>query len=173
MSFILGGVPFRLSNGGDTDFWGVIFIIRISSSCLLTSSNFLSISQIFSLKLANFFLISSTLLSISTLVRLLISSVFSGVSSSRMESHVCEGKEAVVAVEQSLIPESLRSLHIRPLFFSSTSSVFVSSMETANLAAERLGRGLFAAELAAELRLLAAERLAIRPRALMALPVFC
>lgn len=80
--------------------------------------------------------------------------------------------------EQSLIPLSLRSLHMRtrldfPLHsdcIATSSSFKLDIREAAPL--DKLGRGLLEVELALEFRRLAAESVAIRPRARIAFPVF-
>lgn len=101
-------------------------------------------------------------------------------------------------LEQSLIPLSLRSLHSRmrldlvnvislnPLITllvslevlvaaaaSRSSSLRLDILDTVPQHPDKLGLGLPDVELAFELRRLAADNVAMRPRARMAFPVFC
>ena len=101
-------------------------------------------------------------------------------------------------LEQSLMPLSLRSLHSRerphfvsvispnPLItllvslqalleaaVSKSSSFRLDILDTFPQQPDKLGLGLLDVELAFELRRVAAESVAMRPRARMAFPVFC
>jgi len=101
-------------------------------------------------------------------------------------------------LEQSLMPLSLRSLHSRerPHLFSvispnplitllvslhalleaavsKSSSLRLDILDTFPQPPDKLGLGLLDVELAFELRRVAADSVAMRPRARMAFPVFC